>query len=459
MDTFSNTRQSIPLIKEWLSVCQRLHPECKSQRPDFVPTRLIDLQAGRPKICLGSLIEENDLQYATLSHCWGVPEKKYPTLRKSTLLNCFSRIKIDELPKTFHDATKVCKELKIRYIWIDSLCMVQDDKEDWTRESFTMANVYGNCLLKIAASSSIDGSQGCFFDRGDAPRCHISLKVDGKISALYYCTKISTRALDDLNVFPLESRGWVLQDRLLSPRTVHFTREQVFWDCYTKFVSESSPFNFNTAENSRGTGSWLKEALSIGNWNRIVANYTGRCLTYEANRLIALAGIAEKIQQQTEDKYFAGMWYDNLQEGFTSTSSYMVLIISGIAACISRGGLPNFDNVKSKLLHVEKLGTVCQFGDMPNVALWLSCAPLLPIQNSESKTKILDKLSIDYSNIHFDCLEDTSSLDIDSKMCNVIGHILLSGFKDLDLDDEVCHAEESAYVPREKHNFDTMTIL
>ncbi|TGO13548.1 hypothetical protein BTUL_0068g00570 [Botrytis tulipae] len=211
---------------------------------------------------------------------------------------------MDELPNTFHDAIKVCKELEI-----DSLCIVQDDNEDWTRESLTMAN-----LLNIAASSSIDGSQGCFFNRGDAPRCHISLKVDGKINALYYCTKVRTHALDELDVCPLESRGWVLQERLLSPRTVHFTREQVFWDCYTKFVSESSPFNFNTAENSRGTGSWLKEPLSIRNWNRIVANYTGSCLTYEANRLIALAGIAEEIQQQTEDKYFAGMWYENLLE-------------------------------------------------------------------------------------------------------------------------------------------------
>ncbi|KAF7931981.1 uncharacterized protein EAE97_009002 [Botrytis byssoidea] len=205
LDEVSNTSQSIPLIKEWLSACQRLHPECKSQRPDFVPTRLIDLQAGRPKLCLGSLIEENDLQYATLSHCWGAPEKRYPTLTKSTLLNYLSRIDMDELPKTFQDAIEVCRELEIRYIWIDSLCIVKDDIEDWTRESFTMANVYGSCLLNIAASSSIHGSQGCFFNRSDVPRCHISLKVDGKINALYYCTKVRTHALDDLNVCPLES--------------------------------------------------------------------------------------------------------------------------------------------------------------------------------------------------------------------------------------------------------------
>ncbi|TGO32149.1 hypothetical protein BHYA_0346g00050 [Botrytis hyacinthi] len=484
LDTVSNTRQSIPLIKEWLSACQRLHPRCKSQRPDFVPTRLIDLQAGRPKLCLGSLIEENDLQSATLSHCWGAPRKKYQTLTKSTLLNFLSRIETDELPKTFHDAIK---------IWIDSLCIVQDDNEDWTRESFTMANVYGSCLLNIAASSSIDGSQGCSFDRSDAPRCHISLKVDGKINASYYCTKIRTHALDDLNFCQLESQGWVLQERLLSPRTVHFTREQVFWDCDTKFVSESSPFDFNTAENSRGTGSWLKEPLSIRNWNRIVANYTGRCLTYEADRLIALAGIAEKIQRQTKDKYFSGMWYDNLLEQlcwyvrdpmvdqkFSARRAPTWSWASLASQLVILGGLPNFDDVKSKILQVEKLGSVCRFGDMPNVALWLSCAPLLTIQNIESKTKILDKLSIDYSNIHFDCLEDTSSLDMDSNMCNVyilrlfskeglilrrfketqgeyerIGHILLSGYGDLDLDDEVNHAEESAHVPREKHNFDT----
>lgn len=339
---------------------------------------------------------------------------------------------MDEPPKTFHDVIKVCKELEIRYIWIDSLCIIQGDNEDWTKEPFTMANVYGSCLLNIAASSSIDGSQGCFFDRRDAPRCHISLKSDGKINALYYCTKITTHALDVLNFCPLENRGWVLQERLLSPRTVYFTREQVFWDCYTKFASESSPFDFNTAENSRGTGSWLKEPLSIRNWNRIVANYTGRCLTYETDRLIALAGIAERIQQQTKDKYFPGMWYDNLLEQLcwyvrepiieqkVSPRRAPTWSWASLASQLAPlGGLPDFDDVKSEVLQVGKLGSVCPFGDMPSVALWLSCAPLLPIQNIELKTKILYKLSIDSSNIHSYCLEDTSSLDRKSKMCNM----------------------------------------
>ncbi|TGO50794.1 hypothetical protein BOTNAR_0379g00060 [Botryotinia narcissicola] len=152
----------------------------------------------------------------------------------------------------------------------------------------------------------------------------------------------------------------------------------------------------------------------------------------------------------------------------------MVLGISGMAVCISRGAS------KLRRCEIESIARRETGFCMPNVALWLSCAPLLPIQNIKSKAKILGKLSIDYSNIHFDCLEDTSSFDIGSKMCNVyilrlfskeglilrrikeiqgvyerIGHILLLGFKDSDLGDEVCHAEESAYVPREKHNFDT----
>ncbi|KAF7931980.1 uncharacterized protein EAE97_009001 [Botrytis byssoidea] len=151
----------------------------------------------------------------------------------------------------------------------------------------------------------------------------------------------------------------------------------------------------------------------------------------------------------------------------------MVLGISCIAICISRRAS------KLRRCEIESIARRETGFCMP-IWRYLSCAPLLPIQNIESKAKILGKLSIDYSNIHFDCLEDTSSFDIGSKMRNVyilrlfskeglilrcikeiqgvyerIGHILLLEFKDSDLGDEVCHAEESAYVPREKHNFDT----
>ncbi|TGO47015.1 hypothetical protein BCON_0297g00100 [Botryotinia convoluta] len=268
------------------------------------------------------------------------------------------------------------------------------------------------------ASSSIYGNQGCFFNRRDAPRCHISLKVDGKINALYNCTKSTTHALDDLNVCPLESRGWVLQECLLSPRTVHFTRERVFWDCYTKFVSESSPFDFNTAENSRATGSWLKEPLSIGNWDRIVVNYSGHRLTYESDRLIALAGIADQIQQQTEDEYFAGMWYNNLlaQLLWSLRGDRVDRRISprraptwSWASVTSQVMVqPKFPTKFAfcKILKVEKTASNYQLGDMPNVVLWLSCPPSSLSQAIQPDTMALVRTLRGYFQLEFDCRVD-----------------------------------------------------
>ncbi|KAF7923735.1 uncharacterized protein EAE98_007553 [Botrytis deweyae] len=468
IDANSNTSQSTPLIENWLNACQTFHPKCKFQRPEFIPTRLIDLQGDHPRLCLGNQIEKRDLQYAALSHCWGTPEKKYQTLTKSTLKDYLAKIEMEDLPKTFHDA-------------------IEDDKEDWMRESVTMVDVYGGCLLNIAASSSIDGSQGCFFDRRDAPRCRISLKIIGKNDSMYDCKQVTKHPLDNPNVCPLESRGWTLQERLLSPRTVHFTREEVFWECHTKFVSESSPSHSNPWERRK------KEPLSIGIWSKIVMNYSSRHLTYEADRLIALAGIAAKIQQQTKDEYVAGMWCNNLMWQLCWDVS---------CHCVGRRSSPrraptwSWASVASpitiwemyesrdfplcKVLRVEKPANQHQFSDMPNAALWLSCPPLLVNKGTPPYIMVVDGKFIPALSLTFDCEEDKASFNMDSDICNLyilrlfddealilrriegtqglyerLGLLSLFTCRQLDPNDETNHAEETAYVPREKHGFDT----
>ncbi|KAF7920981.1 hypothetical protein EAE99_007833 [Botrytis elliptica] len=487
IDANSNTSQSTPLIENWLNACQTFHPKCKFQRPEFIPTRLIDLQGDHPRLCLGNQIEKRDIQYAALSHCWGTPEKKYQTLTKSTLKDYLAKIEMEDLSKTFHDAIEVCMKLKIRYIWIDSLCIIQDDKEDWRRESVTMVDVYGSCLLNIAASSSIDGSQGCFFDRRDAVRCRISLKINGKNDAMYDCKQVTKHPLSDPNICPLETRGWTLQERLLSPRTVHFTREEVFWECHTKFVSESSPFDFGGMESRQ------KETLSIGMWNKIVMDYSGRHLTYEADRLIALAGIAAKIQQKTKDEYVAGMWCNNLiwQLCWDVSRHYVGRRSSprraptwswaSVAAPITIWEMYEFrDFPLSKVLRVDKPANQHQFSDMPNAALWLSCPPLLVDKGTPPYIMVVDGEFIPALSLTFDCEEDKASFNMDSDMCNLyilrlfddealilrriegtqglykrLGLLSLFIGRQLDPNDEANHAEKTAYVPREKHGFDT----
>lgn len=467
--------------------CQRLHPECKAQRPGFIPTRLIDLRGKHPKLCLGSTIKKNDLQYATLSHCWGAPEKKYQTLTKSTLINYLTKIEMEDLPKTFHDAIKVCVGLKIRYIWIDSLCIIQDDKEDWRRESVTMIDVYGSCLLNIAASSSIDGSQGCFFDRQDALRCRISFNLDKKNDAMHDLIPDTKHPLENSSVCPVEGRGWTLQERLLSPRTVHFTREEVFWECHAKFVSESSPFHSDKLDSQRN------KEISTRKWKKIIDNYTGRHLTYEADRLIALGGIAAKIQQQKKDEYFAGMWGNNLilqlcwqvcdkkaSRRISPQRAPTWSWASVTSRVISDDIHSPFGIRLSKVWKDDKPATEHQFGDMPNVALWLSCPPLLPVQVIMPNTMVFREKFTSDPLFTMDCVEDTILVNINSDRCTLfilqisdgdglilkriegapgvyerISYVLSFPYRSFDVHDEKNHAEKSAYVPKEKHNFDT----
>ncbi|KAF7870204.1 uncharacterized protein EAF02_009394 [Botrytis sinoallii] len=392
---------------------------------------------------------------------------------------------MEDLPKTFEDAIEVCMQLKIRYIWIDSLCIIQDDKEDWARESVTMIDVYGSGVLNIAASSSIDGSQGCFFDRQDLLKCRISLKINRNNDAMYDCIPNTKHPLDDPIVCPLESRGWTLQERLLSPRTVHFTWKEVFWECHTNFVSESSAFYSDRTERQK------KEQLSIDIWDKIVTNYSGRHLTYEEDRLIRLAGIAAKMQQQKKDEYFAGMWSNDLIRRlcWNVTDQHVRQRISprraptwSWASVASQVQSLDSDSVcdtpLSRILKVEKPATENQFGDMPNLKLWLSCPPLLIAEFIPPNTLFLGGSFMIYYWYKIDCVEGTGRVKVNSKTYNVYILLPLSVHQGIILKriegdqgvykrigmaltlpvsamDEKNNADETAYVPREKHNFDT----
>lgn len=183
----SSTGQSLPLVREWLNACQKFHQECHNQSGKFIPTRLIDLEGICPRLRLRSDLDKDHIQYATLSHCWGSSEKQIMKLTGSTFADYLLEIATEKLPKTFRDAVEICRKLDIRYLWIDSLCIIQDDIDDWAKESITMSSVYGGCMLCIAATSALDSSQGCLFERKYLPGCRISLKINKETDIKYEC--------------------------------------------------------------------------------------------------------------------------------------------------------------------------------------------------------------------------------------------------------------------------------
>lgn len=204
------------------------------------PSRLIEVCGGNKTII--RLRQADDIpprsQYLTLSHCWG-DSLKCKLLTRN--IDVYSRaIPNDHLNATFSDAIHLVSRLGFRYIWIDALCFIQDCEKDWIRESAKMGDIYSCGILNIAASAAIDGRGGLFQKVGNGTTCIIRF-ADGTSQSMCYMT-YGLRDYDKLsNDTKLNSRAWVMQERLLSPATVHFTKDQALWECHQLTAAEWLP--------------------------------------------------------------------------------------------------------------------------------------------------------------------------------------------------------------------------
>lgn len=149
----------------WLKRCVESHSDCsRAVLEKGLPSRLIYIESreSRPRLCPSQDLPAHT-QYLTLSHCWG--KKAFTTLTRDTLEDFKNAVPTEALSKTFREALKATIELGFHYIWIDSLCIVQDDPNDWVTEAATMGRVYANSMLNLAAVDAPDGDTGLFFRR------------------------------------------------------------------------------------------------------------------------------------------------------------------------------------------------------------------------------------------------------------------------------------------------------
>lgn len=229
---------------QWFRGCTRFHAKCRTaaNSSSWFPTRLVDLGSGT-SVPL-RLIETSQTppsgRYATLSYCWG--SAVTVKLTRDTLKAYLERLPESELPKTFRDAFKVATNLGIRYLWIDSLCIIQDSVQDWKAESSVMGRVYQNGLCNIAATASKDSHGGLSYCRD--PR---TIRPAVTVSGWEDCPP-STYTVSDLCLWEhgvskaaLNSRGWVLQERFLAPR--------ILTSAWTSFTGSAS--SFKPARHSR----------------------------------------------------------------------------------------------------------------------------------------------------------------------------------------------------------------
>jgi hypothetical protein len=190
-----------------------------------MPTRLIEV-GETVRLIDSTSIEPS--RYVALSHCWGTlkDNEKFCTSKRN-IDQLKRHINVEKLPRTFRDTVTIARGLGISYIWIDSLCIIQDDKNDWERESGRMERVFSDAYCTIGASSASSSLDGLITGR-DRREC---LKLQTRsLGTLYVCP-----AIDDfrehVELGELNRRGWVLQERALSRRSIYFTTTQVYWEC------------------------------------------------------------------------------------------------------------------------------------------------------------------------------------------------------------------------------------
>lgn len=156
------SNRSLTFIKDWLNNCLSSHLLCRKLSVFQAPTRLLEIYEGGVRLCLPRFMSMCPL-YLTLSHCWG--SMNTLKLMKSNVDSFLREIPVQDLCNTFLDALIVTQTLGFDYLWIDSLCIIQDDLADWRRESTLMSEVYGNAVLNIAATHANNGSAGLFIKR------------------------------------------------------------------------------------------------------------------------------------------------------------------------------------------------------------------------------------------------------------------------------------------------------
>ncbi|OCK95970.1 HET-domain-containing protein, partial [Cenococcum geophilum 1.58] len=364
----SGSTQSYSLAKNWLRSCLDDHRPSTDDTQNFFPDRVLDL--GRRgdttvKLYLSPSTDGGQgrrERYATLSYCWGAAN--HLKLEGAVLQSFQAGINTSELPRTMRHAVGLVRELGLRFLWIDSLCIIQDSIDDWRTQSALMGSIYQHSHINIAASTSEDSEGGLFFSR--VPQtvrpvqvtCHFPFGRPNILSRLLHRRNAQPRLYNVLQQKPyfesieqatLNSRGWVMQERLLAPRTLHCTRNQLFWECEHMLANESHPDGIETTLN-RQPGEFrrmltqfshdptskvdngIQRAADVA-WFSLVKEYSICNLTKEEDILIAISGLAKRWIQIIPDRYIAGFWKQSLQEGLLWHGEQMIPALVGGEPC------------------------------------------------------------------------------------------------------------------------------
>lgn len=218
------------ILRQWIKHCDEGHRSCQPSRnrePYRPPTRLLDLGSkASPTLRLYETRPNESLPYVALSHPWG-PGPYFCTFT-STVEEFKRSISFEDLPSTFRDAVTTTRELGVRFLWIDSLCIIQGPGGDFDQEAKRMEDVFSAAYCVIAANSAKGQTDGFLKDRGERQKV---LTFQQEDKPTFYVRRVVDDFEKHVLESPLNKRGWVLQERALARRTIYFSEEQSYWEC------------------------------------------------------------------------------------------------------------------------------------------------------------------------------------------------------------------------------------
>jgi hypothetical protein len=260
-------------------------------------------------------------EYAALSYCWGGDQPLVTT--KESLNQRFHRIALDDLPRTILDGVFTCEQLGIEFLWVDSLCIIQDDEDDKAHEIALMPSLFQNSSITFTASSAQNVYEGFLNRRVVTNFPDLVFEIPYRNHKGDLGSIVLYKLAIEEKSEPLDTRGWALQERFLSFRILDFNSHQVRFLCpgmdrcdgWTTRNLPKNNFNLVTLKAFEGDkDEWRSQLQSlhysnpIQRWHQIVQEYSDRNLSKSEDRILAISGIATLFGKYFRDQYVAGLW-------------------------------------------------------------------------------------------------------------------------------------------------------
>ena len=342
--------ESIAQARQWIYECLLEHDDCPDPADSALPTRLVEILDDERLILHENSSRTERGTYTTMSYRWGGPQT-FATTTDTYESHIREGFKVSDLPQTLQDGVFLTRRLGLRYVWIDSLCILQDSDEDKERELPRLAAYYKDAYVTICAAVAESCHDG-FLQTHDECKTHPGTGIPSDLLRMPFLDpsgNVGEMLFRETCPYslawePLEKRAWTFQERILSPRILHYGK-RTLWQCHhhqrshggvEDFSLDTRSFDYRglqariqqgPASKRAGADAEEVEADLYALWHQAVHAYGVRDLTYPHDKLPAIAGLASEFARVTGDEYLAGLWRRPLlRELLWSTWPNLVLV-------------------------------------------------------------------------------------------------------------------------------------